>query len=253
MNQIKQVIKILKSGGIVVYPTDTSYGLAVDATNQRAVRKLYKLKGRDFKKPIHVIIPDKYFHASKHRSIRLSGIVGLNWQVKKLMKKFWPGPLTLVLPLKSRSAGLRILSAGTKTLGIRMPNNKIALELVKKFGKPITTTSANISGKNDCYSIDQVKKQFKNLNFRPDYYLDGGKLPKIKPSTVVSLVHLTPSPRLRQVGAGDPSPLSAFSKLSADRQERGVLIRRKLFGRATILREGPITKKQIFKELGKKV
>lgn len=179
MNEISEAIKILKSGGIVVYPTDTAYGLGVDATNAAAVDRLYKLKGRDFKKPTHVILPDKYFHTVQYGSA-----------AKKLMKKFWPGPLTIVLPLIARGKSWRKLSAGTKTIGIRYPDNQTAAALVELFKKPITTTSANISGKDNCYSVAEVKKQFRHVTRNvPIYYLDGGKLRKTKPSTVVSLIN----------------------------------------------------------------
>ncbi len=179
MNQIEQAIQILKSGGIVVYPTDTAYGLAVDATNAKAVDKLYKLKGRDFKKPTHVIFPNTSW---------LKKIVKLNKPALQLMNKFMPGPLTIVLPMIAKGKSWKKLSAGIKTMGVRLPNNKLALALVKKLGKPITTTSANISGKDNCYSVAEVKSQFKQL--RSDvYYVDGGRLKKTKPSTVVSLIN----------------------------------------------------------------
>jgi L-threonylcarbamoyladenylate synthase len=180
MKPIDQAVKILKQGGIVVYPTDTAYGLAVDATNVKAVKKLFALKGRDFRNPIHVIPPTKPW---------IEKLVKLNVQAKKLIEQLMPGPLTLVLPLKATGPSWKLLSAGTKTLGIRRPNNKMALDLAMLLSKPITTTSANVSGQPTCYSITEVKKQFSKANppagGRPDFYLDGGKLRKIKPSTVV--------------------------------------------------------------------
>ncbi len=171
---LKQAVKILRQGGIVVYPTDTAYGLAVDATNAKAVVKLYRLKGRDFKNPIHVIAPKNW----------INRIVQTNPTAKKLMDKFWPGPLTIVLPLKAKGKSWRKLSAGTKTLGIRNPKNSItqALGLLKK---PITTTSANLSDKPNTYSVAEVKKQFAKASIKPDFYLDGGKLKQRKPSTIV--------------------------------------------------------------------
>jgi len=179
MDSIQQAVKILKRGGVVVYPTDTAYGLAVDATNLEAVNKLYRLKGRDFKHPIHVIFPNLAW---------LKKIVKLDKSALKIMNKFLPGPLTLVLPLKAKTKSFQMLSAGTKTLGIRLPNHSLALKLVKAFGKPITTTSANISGQATTYSVKDVQKQFADVKIQPDFYLDGGKLQKTKPSTVVSLV-----------------------------------------------------------------
>lgn len=184
--ELKIAVQILKSGGVVVYPTDTAYGLAVDATNLTAVKILYKLKGRNFNKPIHVIPPSK---SSIGIFARLPA--GRQELANKLINKLMPGPLTLVLPLKSKKKSFLMLSAGTKTLGIRLPKHSLVLKLVKAFGRPITTTSANISGKPNCYSIGEVKKQFgKNTYFNPYfnmYFLDGGKLKKTKPSTVVLL------------------------------------------------------------------
>ena len=178
MNQINQAVKVLKAGGVVVYPTDSTYGLAVDATKAKAVERLYKIKGRDFNKPIHVIFPDTKW---------LIKIVKLNTTALKLMNKFLPGPLTLVLPLKAKGKSWQKLSAATKTMGVRLPKHKIAMQLVESLGKPITTTSANLSSLPNTYSIPEVKKQFAAAKFKPDFYLDGGKLPKTLPSTVVLL------------------------------------------------------------------
>jgi L-threonylcarbamoyladenylate synthase len=178
MKPLEEAVKILKAGGIVVYPTDTAYGLAVDGTNADAVKKLYKLKGRGFHKPIHVIPPTKAW---------IEKLVRLTPEAKKLIEEFMPGPLTLVLPLKARGESWQILSAGIKTLGIRRPKYKLALDLALLFGKPITTTSANVSGQPNCYSVPEVKKQFTKSKFKPDFYLDGGKLKPTKSSTVVLL------------------------------------------------------------------
>ena len=179
MDKLNQAVKILKAGGVVAYPTDTAYGLAVDATNAKAVTKLFAVKGRDFKNPIHVIPPTKAWIAK---------LVKLTPQAEKLIDGFMPGPITLVLSLKAKGASWQKLSAGTKTLGIRRPKNKIALDLAVLLAKPITTTSANVSGQPNCYSVAEIKKQFNKSKIKPDFYLDGGKLPKTKPSTVVSLV-----------------------------------------------------------------
>lgn len=100
----------------------------------------------------------------------------------------FPGPLTVVVDLKKSSGSWKILSAGTGTLGFRMPDNKTVRELIKALGRPITTTSANISGKAAGYSVDQIKNQFKKAKLRPDYYLNDGKLKKVKPSTVVQIL-----------------------------------------------------------------
>jgi len=168
----------LKSGKVIAYPTDTSYGLAVDATNVAAIKKLYKVKGRNFNKPVHIIPPT--IAAAKK-------IVQWDKAAEKLAKKFFPGALTLVLGLRVKGLGFSLLSAKSGWLGIRMPKNDIALDLAKEFKKPITTTSANVSGQADCYSAADVLKQFSKQKFKPDIIINAGKLVKRKPSTVVKI------------------------------------------------------------------
>ncbi|MDP3993948.1 MAG: L-threonylcarbamoyladenylate synthase [bacterium] len=176
---IELAVKYLKAGKAVVYPTDTAYGLGVDATNVQAVRRLYKIKGRSFKKPVHVIVPN--FTIVKRLAM-------LNKPSRKLFKKFFPGPLTIVLELRIRNRKYwKMLSAETGTIGIRMSDNRIALALVKKFGKPITATSANISGGKTPYAIRDAAVQFERGKYQPDLYIDAGKLPKVKPSTIVKV------------------------------------------------------------------
>lgn len=173
--QVLQAAAVLQKGGTVVFPTDTSYGLAVDATNTRAVERLYAMKGRDFNKPIHVIPPSLSY---------VDKIAVVSVSARRLINKFWPGLLTLVLPLKTNSWALARLK-GEYGLGFRMPQNRYALMLVEALGKPITATSANISGKPDNYTVPGIKKQFFRQALKPDFYLDAGRLPKVAPSTVV--------------------------------------------------------------------
>jgi L-threonylcarbamoyladenylate synthase len=186
---IDACVSALKSGKAVAYPTDTSYGLAVDATNIGAIKKLYQIKGRDFNKPVHIVVPSAAY-AKK--------IARWNKAASRLAKKFWPGPLTLVLPVGDGlkpSPTLRQLSANTGSIGLRMPKNQIALDLAKNLRRPITATSANVSGGADCYSADEIIKQFsakggsafggKNQQFKPDIIINSGKLPISKPSTLV--------------------------------------------------------------------
>ncbi len=188
---IKYCVDALKKGKVIAYPTDTSYGLAVDAGNIKVIKKLYKIKERKTSLPVHVVVPSVAY-AKK--------IVKWNSIASKLAKKHWPllrrsfsgqaGELTLVLPLKSSSTGLKVLSAGTKTLGIRMPKNKIALDLAKYLKAPITTTSANppsSKGGYDSYNIKDILKQFGEKKYKPDIIIDAGKLPKRKPSTMIKI------------------------------------------------------------------
>ncbi|MBL8030146.1 MAG: threonylcarbamoyl-AMP synthase [Candidatus Doudnabacteria bacterium] len=182
---IHACVLALKSGKVVAYPTDTSYGLAVDASNFKAVKKLYNVKERGFKKAVHVVVPSKAYGKR---------LVGWNKEAEKLSVKFWPGPLTLVLRSKNkefRNEILNILTAKSGFLGLRMPNNRIALGLAKALGRPITATSANpsalLSGGYDSYSAEDVYKQFRVKKFQPDIIINAGKLLKRKPSTLVKL------------------------------------------------------------------
>lgn len=168
-------IEYLKSGGIVIYPTETLYGIGADATNQRAVDKLTEYKNRPFGKPYSVAVTDEKM-AEKY--------VVLNKTARGFYKKFLPGPLTVV------SEGKHVLARGVEsedgTLGIRIPDYKLVIDIVRKFGKPITSTSANASYKKRPYKIadilDNISNKQKSLI---DLIIDAGELPKNDPSTVI--------------------------------------------------------------------
>lgn len=181
---IDSCVHALRQGKVVAYPTDTSYGLAADSENSEAIRKLYRIKERRSGQPIHIIIPSVAYGKK---------LAHFDRRAEKMAQAFWPGPLTLVLWLKSKKKGLVSLSGGTGTLGMRMPDNAIALDLARRLGRGITTTSANpsmhISGGYDSYSAQDVTGQFAKKKFRPDIVLDAGKLSKRKPSTVIRLLH----------------------------------------------------------------
>ena len=168
----------LKQGKVVAYPTDTSYALAVDASNISAIKNLYKVKGRDFKKAVSIVSPSPAYSKK---------IVKWDKVSSRLAKKFWPGAITLLQELRIKNKELRILTAGTNFLAIRVPKNIIALDLAHQLGHPITATSANVSGNNDCYSADEILAQYKNKKVKPDIILNAGKLPKHKPSTLVKI------------------------------------------------------------------
>lgn len=177
---IKSCVLALKQGKVLAYPTDTCYGLAVDVGSMTAIKKLYQIKGRNFNKPVHIVVPSVSY-AKK--------IAVWNKSAEKLAKKFWPGAVTLVLPLAGNglkpSPVLRALSANTGSIGLRMPKNKTALDLAEALTRPITATSANLSGMADCYTTDDIISQFKNEKYKPDVIINAGRLPKNKPSTLV--------------------------------------------------------------------
>lgn len=176
---LKEALLVLQKGGTVVYPTDTSYGLGCDASNPKAIKKVYALKDRALKKkPVHVLAP----------SIKWAkGVVTWNKTAEKLAKKFLPGPLSIALPLKISSQPLKLISPDGY-LGLRLPANDFAIQLVKLLKSPITATSANpaaSSGGFDPYSAEDVIKQFEKRKQQPDLIIDAGKLKRNKPSTFV--------------------------------------------------------------------
>lgn len=167
--------KKLEEGKVVVCPTDTVYIFAVDATNESALKKLFKLKGRQFTKPIHVVVSDLDM-AEKY--------VYLTETARKLAAAFLPGPLTLVLKKKNNLP--EIQTASKDTLGIRVPGLDFNTELAKKFGKPYTATSANKSSGPNPYSVEEVIRQFSDAERKLlDLVVDAGRLPRVDPSTIV--------------------------------------------------------------------
>lgn len=176
---IKKAVDVLKAGGIVVYPTDTAYGLGVDAFNKNAIKKLYGVKCRDILKPTHVVVRDWKM---------IYKITFPNKYAKILYEKLLPGPLTLILPKKENIPD--ILTANLPTLGIRIPDNSVTKSLSHLLPFPYTTPSANKSGGRTPYSIDEVLKELDIT--KVDLILNAGKLPKKSPSTLVDLIKSTP-------------------------------------------------------------
>jgi len=163
-------INALKNGRIIVYPTDTLYGLGADIYNDNAVRKVFQIKKRSFENPLSVAISN---------IDELEKIAFLNETSRHLAEAFLPGRLTLVL--KKRSIIPDIVTSGLEKVAVRIPDNKVALELLSEFG-PLTATSANIHGKKTPVIIKEILMQFKEEDIGD--YLDIGKL-NGKPSTIV--------------------------------------------------------------------
>ena len=167
---ISRAVNALKNGDIIVYPTDTLYGLGADIYNTDAVRRVFEIKKRSFDNPLPIAVSDIN---------QLEKIAFLNEKSYLLAKAFLPGRLTLVL--KKRSNVADIVTAGLSKVAVRIPNNNIALELLSKFG-PITATSANIHGKKTPVFIKEISMQFKKEDI--GIYLNVGRLAG-KPSTIV--------------------------------------------------------------------
>jgi L-threonylcarbamoyladenylate synthase len=173
--ELKKAVEILKAGGIIIYPTDTVYGLAVDAFNTEAIGKLFVMKRRA-QKPLPVIVPN--LTVAKE-------IAHISKEQERIMKKYWPGAITFVV--KKKDIVPNALTLGLDTVGIRIPDSDISTMLTRLLGQPITSTSANISGDKVGSTIEEVVRQFQGFDVMPDFALDGGELSDTPPSTVVDI------------------------------------------------------------------
>ncbi len=175
---LTESVKCLSAGGTLVYPTDTCYGLGADMLNPIAVNKIYKIKNRQDRKPLSLII----------RNIsQLKKYAFVENKQELILKRHLPGQFTFVL----LSINYDIFKQSS--VGIRMPNYKFTKLLSDKFSNPYCTTSANISGHEPCYDINCILKQFTNAQAQPNLILDAGQLPKNLPSTVVDLTNWPPN------------------------------------------------------------
>lgn len=169
---IKEAALVIKNGGLVVFPTETVYGLGADATNEKAVNNIFKAKGRPQDNPLIVHVGSFDMIPSLVKEIPPAA--------KKIMDRFFPGPITVIME-KSDLVPI-VTSAGLNTVGIRMPENIIARELIRKAGVPVAAPSANTSG---LPSPTEVKRCVEDLNGRVDYILGGGKCDYGLESTVI--------------------------------------------------------------------
>lgn len=167
---IDEVVEELRRGGVVVYPTDTCYGIGVDISNIFAVEKVYRIKSRHERKPLSVIVKDLEM---------LQKIALVEEHKKHLLKKHLPGPFTFIL------LNLDYKNFKNPTIAIRIPDYSVTLAIANKFKKPYATTSANISGFQPSYSIADFFSQIKNNRYYPDLILDAGELHNNLPSTIV--------------------------------------------------------------------
>jgi len=161
-DQIKSAAAIIRGGGLVAFPTETVYGLGADGLNPVAVAKIFEVKNRPTFNPLilHIENKDRLYTVCEIPSEK----------VNDLIEEFWPGPLTLVLPKKPNVP--EIVTGGLNTVAVRMPDNLIALELIKESGTPIAAPSANLFGQLSPTRAGHVQKQFGD---KIDMILDGGK------------------------------------------------------------------------------
>ena len=170
--EIAHAVKALCDGGVIAFPTETIYGLGCDPRNAKAVRRIFRLKARDPKKPL-LLVASSIAHVRR--------IATLRGKALRLARQYWPGPLTLVLPVKESNPLVRGIAL-QGTVAVRISSSSLVQELTKKFGFPLVATSANRSGATESRSLDDVKRNFDD---KLDAMIDGGILPLRKASTML--------------------------------------------------------------------
>ena len=170
-SEVDRAVNVLRAGGVIAMPTDTLYALVADATDAKAVDKVYSIKVREAGKPLPLFVDDLQ---------DATQIADFNQAGRQLAARFWPGALTIVLP-KQPLFDSRALADGT-TVGIRVPDQSSARAIIRKLGHPVTATSANISGGPDPISAGEVHRQ---LGAAIDFVVDAGAIPEGHSSTIV--------------------------------------------------------------------
>ena len=197
LSLVKYAADQIRSGEVLGMPTDTFYGLAADPFNLRAVDKVYDIKSRSRHKPLSLLI------ASVDQAEELAK--ELPEEFYALARKFWPGPLTVIVQAGSRLP-LKV-TANTGNVALRVPNARIPLAVVTAAAIPITATSANLSGATECTSAEQVRDQ---LHGRINIIVDGGPSPRDVASTIVDLSDDSARWRILREGAIPADQISTF-------------------------------------------
>ena len=194
MKIIKQSLKViddlvlfLKKGAVIICPTDTVYGFLADATNKKAVDKIFKIKKRSKLKPLPVFVKNikmarEVAYIDEPAFVPLKSGLRRGKQ-EKILKKYWPGKYTFILKRKS---GVELYGVNKNTIAIRIPKYKFLNDLLKKINKPLVQTSVNISGEPFLIKIGDIKAKFGQLKFKI-IIIDAGNLKKSKPSKIIDL------------------------------------------------------------------
>ena len=177
--ELEEAVRSLNSGGVVVFPTDTLYGLGADVFSLAALQRIFSIKGRraDLALPVLVAGLDQVEAVAQPMSA----------QAQRLAERFWPGPLTLVMRRSPDLPGL--VTGGADTVAVRMPGHPVPLELARRLGRPITGTSANRSGQPDLLDLSALENQLGNL---VDHIIQPGPVPAGPASTIVNVTGDTP-------------------------------------------------------------
>jgi len=178
VNNIREASKVVKNGGLVVYPTDTVYGLGCDPFNVRAVERVFKAKGERKEKPLPILASDMEC---------IQKIAFINEKARKIAEKYWPGPLTLVVLKKPALPD--IVTCGLPSVGVRIPKHTVAFQLIRLCNGLLVGTSANKTGDKPPKTAREAAKQ---LGEEVDIVLDGGPTPLGKESSVIDLTSMKP-------------------------------------------------------------
>jgi L-threonylcarbamoyladenylate synthase len=174
----EEILTFLRAGGVIGFPTDTAYGLGADPFNESALRSIFAIKGRPESKPILLLV---------NSMAMAENVVSVSDMASAVAKRFWPGPLTMILPARPNVPVL--VTAGTGTVGIRWPKAPFAERLLRAMDGPITATSANRSGLPSAVTAEEVRVQ---LQERLELLVDGGELPERGGSTLLDLTVVPP-------------------------------------------------------------
>ena len=177
-DDIEKAVAFLKEGQVIAYPTETIYGLGADALNKKAVKKIYDLKSRDYGLPISILIAD----LSMLREV----VSNVPDRAMPLIRKYWPGPLTILFPASDVIPKGFVTNTGK--VGVRISSHPVASAVVGEFAKPITTTSANLSGFPPSLSVKHIKKYFGE---KLPCIIDSGECDPSRGSTVVDIADET--------------------------------------------------------------
>jgi L-threonylcarbamoyladenylate synthase len=177
--EIEEAIRVLKADGVVAFPTDTLYGLGAAVFSEQALRRVFEIKGRPMAMALPVLVANW-----EQVSLVASQVPEMG---RQLAQRFWPGPLTMVVPRSPRLPDL--VTGGRSTVAVRMPDHRVPLALASQLGTPITGTSANRSGEADLLTIEAVEAQLAHL---VDYIIHCGPAPRGIASTVVDVTSQTP-------------------------------------------------------------
>jgi L-threonylcarbamoyladenylate synthase len=183
---LSQAVRVLAAGGIVACPTETFYALAVDAGQEKALQRLLEIKNRPLEKALLVLVADRDMVGEVAAMV--------NPLAEQLMTRFWPGPLTLIL--SARSGLPQALTGGSGTIGVRQPGHPLARRLTQFFGRPLTGTSANLSGREPLIEAAQVQQELGEVI---EIILSDGPCTGGLPSTILNVVQ--DPPRLVRAGA----------------------------------------------------